>query len=244
MIYNSQNLVKLESNQEQQNTCKSEDDNQAEEELAKQAKIKKEQMMKFVKALHRSIKEVFLKWPLEDVEAYIHNMHRDRKLQQEHVLRLQQQQRQQQQRIQEDINTDLRVENTDQLNTLGGSESKSQEDQSESETSEENAGAQVKKGKKNRKTKQLVNKNNEPENNEDPKGNKKVHTGTLILKNMVINLNKTYDNHILKPDSIMHKNNNQEIISNHNLNQLFSDVYDPQYIHIIDKQVSIHVEEW
>jgi hypothetical protein len=60
-------------------------DVQDEEELATQAKIKKERMMAFAKALHRSIKEVFLKWPLEDVEAYIHNMPRERKLQQEHV---------------------------------------------------------------------------------------------------------------------------------------------------------------
>ena len=142
--------------------------------------------MAFVKALHRSIKEVFLKWPLEDVEAYIHNMHRDRKLQQEHVLRLQQQQQlQQKQRIQEDTNTDLRVENTEQLNTLGGSESEIEEDQSESETSEENAGAQEKKGKKNRKPKQVVNKSkldSEIENNEDQKGNKKINTGNLNLK--------------------------------------------------------------
>jgi hypothetical protein len=104
-----------------------------------------------------------------------------------------QQQQQQQQRLQqqEDTNTDLRVENTEQLNTLGGSESESQEDQSESETSEENALAQVKKGKMNQKIKQVVNKNNEPINNEDPKGNKKVHKGHLILKNMVKNLNNT-----------------------------------------------------
>jgi len=220
-------------------------DIQDEEERAKQAKIKKEQMMAFVKALHRSIKEVFLKWPLEDVEAYIHNMHRDRKLQQEHVFKLQQQQQHQQQRILEDTNAVLRVENTEQLNTLGGSESESQEVQSESETSEEYAGAQVKKGKKNQKPKHVVNKNNEPENNDDQKGNKKVLAHHLKLKNMILNLNKTYDNHILKPDSIMHKNknNNQEIKSNLNLNQLFSEIYDPQYIHIIDKQVSTHVEE-
>ena len=244
-------MVKLESNQEEQNTCKSEDDHQAEEELKKQAKIKKEQMMAFVKALHRSIKEVFLKWPLEDVEAYIHNMHRDRKLQQEHVFKLQQQQQQRQQlrRIQEDTNTDLRVENTEQLNTLGGSESESQEDQSESETSEENAGAEVKKGKKNLKTKQVINKNkldNEIENNEDQKGKKQILSGNIIIKNLVKNLNNTYDKHILKPDSIMHKNinNTSEKKTNHNLNQLFSDIYDPQYIHIIDKQVSIHVVEW
>ena len=80
-------------------------------------------MMAFVKALHRSIKETFLKWPLEDVEAYIHNMHRDRKLQQEHVLKLQQQQRQQQM-IQVDTYTDLRVKNTEQLNTLGNQKRK------------------------------------------------------------------------------------------------------------------------
>jgi hypothetical protein len=39
-------------------------------------------------------------------------------------------------------------------------------------------------------------------------------------------------------------NNNHEIKTNHNLNQLFSNVYDPQYIHIKEKKVSIHVEEW
>merc|ERR1712166_1440255 len=136
-------------------------DIQDEEEIKKQAKIKKEQMLAFVKALHRSIKEVFLKWPLEDVEAYIHNMHRDRKLQQEPIFELQQQQLSLQ-RIQEDTNTDLRVENTE----LRGSESEIEEDQSDSDTSEENAGAKVKKEKYNRKTKQFVNKNNEPENNE------------------------------------------------------------------------------
>merc|ERR1712166_1497589 len=96
-------------------------DIQDEEELAKQAKIKKEQMLAFVKALHKSIKEVFLKWPLEDVEAYIHNMHRDRKLQDEPIFELQQQQKCQQKRIQDDTNTDLRYENTGQLNTLGDS---------------------------------------------------------------------------------------------------------------------------
>jgi len=105
-------------------------DIQDEEEIKKQAKIKKEQMLAFVKALHKSIKEVFLKWPLEDVEAYIHNMHRDRKLQQEPIFELQQQQQRQKQLIQEDNNTDMRVENTEQLNTLGGSESESQDDQS------------------------------------------------------------------------------------------------------------------
>merc|ERR1712166_1291549 len=138
-------------------------DIQDDEELAKQAKIKKEKMLAFVKALHKSIKEVFLKWPLEDVEAYIHNMHRDRKLQQEPIFELQHQQQQLRlQQIQEDTNTDLRVENTE----LRGSESEIEEDQSDSDTSEEYAGAQVNKEKNNRKTKQFVNKNNEPENNE------------------------------------------------------------------------------
>ena len=72
----------------------------------------------------------------------------------------------------------MRVENIEQLNANRGSESEIEEDQSDSETSEENVGAQVKKGKKNRKNKQVVNKNkldNKSENNEDQQGNKKIN---------------------------------------------------------------------